>query len=58
MSYWKNDSATREFIEAHKDALAEPKTMPDKLLGEAVKHCKTTDNPYSYELMRRIRRAR
>lgn len=58
MSYWKTDKATEAFREAHKEELADPKTMTDKLLGEAVRHCKSTDNPYSYELMRRIRRAR
>lgn len=58
MSYWKDDSATREFIKAHKDELEDPTRMSDKLLSEAIKHCRTTQNPYSYELMRRTRRPR
>lgn len=57
-NYWKNDTPARLFIKAHKNELEDPTRMSDKLLSEAIKHCCTTQNPYSYELMRRTRRPR
>ena len=50
---WRNDRATQEFIDAHREMLQSPETMKPGDLGTAVTYCKTIHNPYAMEIMRR-----
>lgn len=50
---WRNDGITREYVEEHREQLEQPEKMKPGKLGEACTYCKTIDNPYAYEIMRR-----
>lgn len=50
---WRNDGITRAFIRDHYDELIHPETMKAAALGVACTYCKTIENPYARELMKR-----
>ena len=50
---WKHDFITREYVEENRDMLMRPSQMDARKLGEAITYCRSSWNPFSYELMRR-----
>lgn len=50
---WKNDFVTRAFIREHGEDIQDPESMEAKELANTVTYCKTVDNPYSREIVRR-----
>lgn len=50
---WYNDTATRNFIEKHREELSDISSMPITLLAEAITYCTSNDNPFVKELLSR-----
>ena len=50
---WRNDRITRKYAEENREQLERPEAMEPFKLGEACTYCKTIENPYTYEIMRR-----
>ena len=50
---WKDDFVTRAFLREHGEDITDPGSMEVSELAGAVTYCKTVDNPYSREIVKR-----
>lgn len=50
---WRQDLATRRYVETYEDELSDPSSMSPSMLAGATTYCRDSVNPYSEELARR-----
>ncbi len=50
---WKNDSITKSYVKENKAMLDYPENMNVSELANATTYCKTINNPYADEIVRR-----
>lgn len=50
---WRQDGATRRYVEVYEDELSNPSSMSPSMLAGATTYCRDSVNPYSEELVRR-----